>query len=134
MSMIVTRFGVTGRVASKAQAFISTQTLQSIPIMASSTSNVKGKSVNGNATTEAYELPWYAHSSSCTHRSTNEVDCRVEKYRPRVLDDVVGNSDTIERLKVIARDGNCPHLIISVCASHIASLFEELCTNSLLVL
>lgn len=31
-----------------------------------------------------------------------------------MLDDVVGNSDTIERLKVIARNGNCPHLIISV--------------------
>lgn len=39
---------------------------------------------------------------------------RVEKYRPQVLDDVVGNTDTIERLKIIARDGNCPHIIISV--------------------
>ncbi|KAG9314013.1 putative replication factor C subunit 4 [Chiua virens] len=37
----------------------------------------------------------------------------VEKYRPQKLDDVVGNVDTIERLKVIARDGNCPHIIIS---------------------
>lgn len=39
---------------------------------------------------------------------------RVEKYRPDALDQIVGNSDTIERLKVIARDGNCPHIIISV--------------------
>ena len=39
---------------------------------------------------------------------------RVEKYRPQVLDDVVGNVDTIDRLKVIAKDGNCPHIIISV--------------------
>jgi hypothetical protein len=38
----------------------------------------------------------------------------VEKYRPQSLDDVVGNVDTIERLKVIAKDGNCPHIIISV--------------------
>lgn len=38
---------------------------------------------------------------------------RVEKYRPIVLDDITGNSETIERLKVIARDGNCPHIIIS---------------------
>jgi replication factor C subunit 2/4 len=38
----------------------------------------------------------------------------VEKYRPHNLDDVVGNVDTIERLKVIAKDGNCPHIIISV--------------------
>ncbi|KAG8826916.1 replication factor C subunit 4 [Serendipita sp. 401] len=42
-----------------------------------------------------YELPW------------------VEKYRPAVLDDVVGNEETIDRLKVIAREGNCPHIIIS---------------------
>lgn len=39
---------------------------------------------------------------------------RVEKYRPLVLDDIVGNAETIERLKVIAKDGNCPHIIITV--------------------
>ena len=38
---------------------------------------------------------------------------RVEKYRPVFLDDVVGNTETIERLKIIAKDGNMPHLIIS---------------------
>lgn len=38
---------------------------------------------------------------------------RVEKYRPSLLEDVVGNEDTIDRLKVIARDGNMPHIIIS---------------------
>lgn len=37
----------------------------------------------------------------------------VEKYRPKVLDDVVGNQDTILRLKQIALDGNMPHMIIS---------------------
>jgi len=39
---------------------------------------------------------------------------RVEKYRPQLLEDIVGNSDTVERLKVIAEDGNVPHIIISV--------------------
>ena len=38
---------------------------------------------------------------------------RVEKYRPVFLDDVVGNTETIERLKIIAKDGNMPHVIIS---------------------
>ena len=47
---------------------------------------------------------------------------RVEKYRPQVLDDIVGNSETIERLKVIAREGNCPHVIISVCPRHCCSI------------
>ena len=47
-------------------------------------------------------------------RAFTHSSFRVEKYRPQVLDDIVGNTDTIERLKVIARDGNCPHIIISV--------------------
>ena len=38
---------------------------------------------------------------------------RVEKYRPKFLDDIVGNQETIERLKIIAKDGNMPHVIIS---------------------
>jgi DNA polymerase III delta prime subunit len=37
----------------------------------------------------------------------------VEKYRPVFLDDVVGNTETVERLKIIAREGNMPHVIIS---------------------
>lgn len=38
---------------------------------------------------------------------------RVEKYRPVYLDDIVGNVETVERLKIIAKDGNMPHVIIS---------------------
>jgi len=41
-----------------------------------------------------YEMPW------------------VEKYRPRALDDVVGNEDTLVRLRAIAEDGNMPNLIL----------------------
>lgn len=48
-----------------------------------------------HADAEGYEMPW------------------VEKYRPVLLEDIVGNTDTIERLKVIAEDGNVPHIIIS---------------------
>ena len=60
-------------------------------------SSSKGKALaTTNAANGTYELPW------------------VEKYRPDVLDDVVGNVETVERLKVIAKDGNCPHIIISV--------------------
>ncbi|KRY91941.1 Replication factor C subunit 2 [Trichinella pseudospiralis] len=42
-----------------------------------------------------YEAPW------------------IEKYRPTVLNDVVGNEEAVERLKVFARQGNIPNLIIS---------------------
>lgn len=41
-----------------------------------------------------YEVPW------------------VERYRPETLDDVVGNEDTLVRLRAIAKDGNMPNLIL----------------------
>ncbi len=46
--------------------------------------------------------------------SLSPACARVEKYRPSLLQDIVGNTETIERLKVIAEDGNMPHIIISV--------------------
>ncbi|KAI8807384.1 P-loop containing nucleoside triphosphate hydrolase protein [Cladochytrium replicatum] len=46
-------------------------------------------------TKQSYELPW------------------VEKYRPRLLKDIVGNIETVQRLQVIAQEGNIPNLIIS---------------------
>ncbi|KAG8984400.1 replication factor C subunit 4 [Tulasnella sp. JGI-2019a] len=63
--------------------------------MASSSTTAKGKQPASSSANDVYELPW------------------VEKYRPKDLEDIVGNSDTIERLKVIAKEGNCPHIIIS---------------------
>ena len=36
----------------------------------------------------------------------------IEKYRPSTLDDVVGNEDTLVRLRAIAEDGNMPNLIL----------------------
>ncbi|KAI9322803.1 P-loop containing nucleoside triphosphate hydrolase protein [Dichotomocladium elegans] len=37
----------------------------------------------------------------------------LEKYRPIVLKDIVGNEETIGRLQVIARDGKMPNLILA---------------------
>jgi len=50
---------------------------------------------------------------SFSDASVNTYALRVEKYRPVFLDDIVGNTETIERLKIIAKDGNMPHVIIS---------------------
>lgn len=53
------------------------------------------------------------HANYFPCRGVNCRSCRVEKYRPIFLDDIVGNTETVERLKIIARDGNMPHVIIS---------------------
>eukprot|EP00005_Dracoamoeba_jomungandri_P009466 CAMPEP_0174264176 /NCGR_PEP_ID=MMETSP0439-20130205/21594_1 /TAXON_ID=0 /ORGANISM="Stereomyxa ramosa, Strain Chinc5" /LENGTH=329 /DNA_ID=CAMNT_0015349929 /DNA_START=1 /DNA_END=990 /DNA_ORIENTATION=+ len=37
----------------------------------------------------------------------------VEKYRPRKIEDIVGNEETVGRLQVIAKEGNMPNIIIS---------------------
>jgi replication factor C subunit 2/4 len=37
----------------------------------------------------------------------------VEKYRPKILDDIVGNEDAINQFKTISNDGNIPHMILS---------------------
>jgi DNA polymerase III delta prime subunit len=49
----------------------------------------------------------------CPGEAAQTDNFRVEKYRPVFLDDIVGNTETIERLKIIAREGNMPHMIIS---------------------
>jgi replication factor C subunit 2/4 len=55
-----------------------------------------------------------SHGKAKLSQLTAETDSiRVEKYRPVFLDDIVGNTETIERLKIIAKDGNMPHVIIS---------------------
>ncbi|XP_076765815.1 replication factor C subunit RfC4 [Xylocopa sonorina] len=37
----------------------------------------------------------------------------IEKYRPRVFSDIVGNEDTVARLTVFSQHGNCPNLILT---------------------
>jgi hypothetical protein len=49
---------------------------------------------DGSVSASAYAIPW------------------VEKFRPRTLDDVLGNQETIIRLRAIAKDGNIPNLIL----------------------
>ncbi|PXF41310.1 Replication factor C subunit 2 [Gracilariopsis chorda] len=44
---------------------------------------------------QTYELPW------------------VEKYRPNTLDQVVGNPDVIDRLRVVAKNGNMPNILLA---------------------
>lgn len=43
----------------------------------------------------AFEAPW------------------IEKYRPEVLSDIVGNTDAVARLATIAKVGNLPNIILA---------------------
>ena len=39
---------------------------------------------------------------------------QVEKYRPTLIKDIVGNQDAVERLQIISEEGNMPNIILSV--------------------
>ena len=39
---------------------------------------------------------------------------QVEKYRPTLVSDIVGNKDAVERLQVVSEEGNMPNLILAV--------------------
>jgi replication factor C subunit 2/4 len=58
------------------------------------TNNKENSKPASNAPVTSYQVPF------------------VEKYRPRTLDDVVGNEETLQRLRSIAIDGNMPNLIL----------------------
>lgn len=45
--------------------------------------------------------------------STMSTQPWVEKYRPMHMEDVVGNSDTVARLRIIAKEGNLPNLLLA---------------------
>lgn len=63
--------------------------------VAESSISATNKALTAGRSDSGHDLPW------------------VEKYRPVFLDDVVGNTETVERLKIIAKEGNLPHIIIS---------------------
>lgn len=82
---------------------------------ASSSSSSSSASPSPPAT---MELPWVCSSllmcsRFCFCDSALLSFSQVEKYRPETLNDVVGNEETIQRLQVIAREGNMPNMIIS---------------------
>lgn len=49
----------------------------------------------------------------------------VEKYRPQEIKDIVGNVETVSRLQAIAREGNMPNLILSVCKFPLLSINSQ---------
>jgi replication factor C subunit 2/4 len=54
-----------------------------------------GRSSKQQQPQSSFDLPW------------------VEKYRPKLIKDVMGNSEAVKRLKVIAEHGNIPNLLLA---------------------
>ncbi|KAH7649691.1 replication factor C like AAA+ ATpase [Cryptosporidium bovis] len=42
-----------------------------------------------------------------------ETQIWIEKYRPKILNEMVGNEEVLSRLKVLSRQGNMPNLLLS---------------------
>ena len=46
---------------------------------------------------------------------------QVEKYRPTLVKDIVGNTEAVERLQIVSEEGNMPNIILAVrcsCGHH----------------
>ena len=90
------------------------------PVASSSKEEAKSKS---------YELPWVSCSyfreltdggKGCSRRvrcgsSRSNKLLQVEKYRPTLISEIVGNKEATERLQVISEEGNMPNIILAVC-------------------
>ncbi|XP_013197275.1 replication factor C subunit 2 [Amyelois transitella] len=66
-----------------------------VTIMEVDEAEPKPSKINKPTTKNTSHLPW------------------IEKYRPQVFTDIVGNEDTVSRLAVFARSGNAPNIIIA---------------------
>lgn len=73
----------------KTQCIVEFRIIRSMAI-----SNEITKTTQTTKKTGGYELPW------------------VERYRPKTLDEVVGNEETLVRLQALGVDGNMPNLIL----------------------
>ncbi|XP_058800547.1 replication factor C subunit 2 [Phymastichus coffea] len=55
-----------------------------------------------------------SESSKCNQQKSLKSNVPwIEKYRPQTFSDIVGNEDTVQRLSVFAKHGNCPNIIIA---------------------
>ncbi len=63
--------------------------------MSTSVGKRKAPSSSTSAKKSGYDSPW------------------IERYRPQTLDEVVGNEETLVRLRAIGQEGNMPNLILS---------------------
>lgn len=81
----------------------------------------------GAGSTSAFEQPWVEKyrpilvgctggRQACEHSCVvdDDVFCLLVAFVTHQLSDVVGNKEIIERLRVIAEDGNMPNIIIAV--------------------
>jgi replication factor C subunit 2/4 len=66
-----------------------------------------------------FELPWVGATvgqavlarCGCYHC---DYATQLEKYRPQYIREIVGNTEAVARLQVIAEEGNMPNIILAV--------------------
>ena len=82
----------------------------------------KGKA---SSSSKSYELPWVwakavlppqlnPESRSETAGDSLKPCTQVEKYRPTLVSEIVGNREAVERLQVVSEEGNMPNIILAV--------------------
>ena len=58
-------------------------------------------------------MSFFGSSSETAASSMTFEQPWLEKYRPAVIEDIVGNEETVSRLLVLAQQGNMPNLILA---------------------
>ncbi|KAL8449092.1 hypothetical protein Emag_003763 [Eimeria magna] len=79
------------------------------PSSSSSSSNSSNSSSSSSNSSNSS-----SNNSSNSSSSSSAIDSIwIEKYRPQTLDEVVGNDEILQRLRLIALEGNMPHLLLA---------------------
>lgn len=83
----------------------------------SDTTSDKNNNDKGKEVERVNEISEEQKPTSNANVSTKDIKSNnlpwIEKYRPHMLHDIVGNFDTIQRLSVFAKQGNIPNIIIA---------------------
>lgn len=88
----------------KSQSLLHLQQLQSQLVL----------SCHGWVGGDQYRTPTIYHPHRLYPHNAARVSLQLEKYRPTLIKEIVGNTEAVARLQVIAEEGNLPNIILAV--------------------